>query len=89
MWRYERPSTDCKLLRERLRPHGYYEVPHMPGLWKHISRPISFTLVVDDFGIKYVVRQHINHLLNTIKKDYKVSEDWDGKLYCGIQLDWN
>ena len=45
-----------KLLHEHLCPHGYFEVPHTPGLWKHISRPISFTLVVYDFGTKYVGR---------------------------------
>ena len=43
-----------KLLRKRLAPEGFYEVPHTPGLWKHISRPIQFSLVVDDFGVKYV-----------------------------------
>ena len=78
-----------KLLKTRLKPQGYYEVPHTPGLWRHIWRPIQFTLVVDDFGIKYVGRQHIEHLLRAIKKHYKVSEDWEGKLYCGITLKWN
>jgi hypothetical protein len=29
-----------KLLRQRLGCHGYFEVQHMPGLWKHISCPI-------------------------------------------------
>ncbi len=29
-----------QLLRQRLRPHGYYEVNHTPGLWKHITRPV-------------------------------------------------
>ena len=43
-----------KLLRQRLRPAGYYEVAHTPGLWKHITCPLQFTLTVDDFGIKYV-----------------------------------
>ena len=43
-----------QLLRKRLEPHGYYEVKHTPGLWKHESLPIQFTLVVDNFGIKYV-----------------------------------
>ena len=43
-----------KLLRKRLAPHGHYKIPHTPGLWKHIHRPIQFTLVVDDFGAKYV-----------------------------------
>ena len=40
-----------KLLKKRLANQGYYELPHTPGLWKHISRPIAFTLVVDDFGV--------------------------------------
>ena len=42
-----------KLLKKRLAKKGYYEMPHTPGLWKHIWRPIMFSLVVDDFGIKY------------------------------------
>ena len=52
-----------QLLRQRLRPHGYYEVPHTPGLWKHTMRPIQFTLTVDDFGVKYVGRHNADHLI--------------------------
>jgi hypothetical protein len=33
-----------KLLRKRLALHGYFEQPHTPGLWKHVSRPIWFNL---------------------------------------------
>ena len=43
-----------KLLRQRLEPHGYYEVEHTPGLWIHRTLPIQFTLVVNDFGVKYI-----------------------------------
>ena len=43
-----------QLLRKRLNPHGYFEVPHTPGLWKHESLPVQFTLVVEDFGVKYI-----------------------------------
>jgi hypothetical protein len=43
-----------KLLRKRLKPHGYYECINTPGLWRHETRPITFSLVVDDFGVKYV-----------------------------------
>eukprot|EP00804_Cyclotella_cryptica_P017807 CCRYP_001202-RA/>CCRYP_001202-RA protein AED:0.67 eAED:0.67 QI:0/0/0/0.5/0/0/2/0/119 len=25
-------------------PHGYYEVAHTPGLWRHVTRPISAIL---------------------------------------------
>jgi hypothetical protein len=32
--------------------HGYKET-RTPGIFLHETRPISFTLVVDDFGIKY------------------------------------
>ncbi len=42
-----------KKLRRKLAPFGYFEHPNTPGLWKHVPRPISFTLVVDDFGVKY------------------------------------
>ena len=78
-----------KLLRKLLAPHGYYECKQTPGLWKHTSRPISFTLVVDDFGVKYTNQNDIDHLINSLKKDYELTEDWDGNLYCGIKLKWD
>ena len=42
------------LLTARLAPHGYYQCQHTPGLWRHKWRPILYSLVVDDFGVKYV-----------------------------------
>ena len=78
-----------KLLRQRLRPHGYYEVPHTPGLWKHVSNATQFTLTVDDFGVKYVGQHNAQHLITALRQHYDVEEDWDGSLYCGISLKWN
>ncbi len=52
-----------KLLQRRLLPHGYYKCNNTPGLWKHERRPISFTLVVDNFGVKYVGKEHVDHLI--------------------------
>jgi hypothetical protein len=43
-----------KLLEKRLNKHGYYQSKLVPGLWKHESCPIMFTLIVNDFGVKYV-----------------------------------
>ena len=60
-----------KLLKERLKPHGYYELPHTPGLWKHITQSNQFTLVVDNFGVKYVGHNHVDHLLATIVEQSK------------------
>ena len=76
-------------LKKKLSPAGYYEVPHTPGLWKHIYRPVAFILVVDDFGIKYVGKEHANHLVRTLKRKITVRKDWDGSLYCGITLECN
>ena len=90
---YELPQAGAlanKQLKNFLAPDGYYEVSHTPGLWHHTTRPIQFSLVVDDFGIKYVGKQHVEYLVHCLKKNYaKVSEDWEGKLYCGITLDWD
>jgi hypothetical protein len=78
-----------QLLRKRLAPHGYTETKHTPGLWRHATRPITFTLDVDDFGIKYVGNEHAQHLITTLEQYYTVATDWTGSLYCGITLDWN
>ena len=61
----------------------------MPGLWRHITRPIAFSLVVDDFGVKYVYKDDADHLANSIKNAYQLAKDWTGGLYCGIALKWN
>jgi hypothetical protein len=43
-----------QLLEKQLQQHGYHQSVTTPGLWKHNTQPISFTLVVNDFGVKYV-----------------------------------
>ena len=42
-----------KLLKQHLSANGYEEQPHTPGLSRHKTKAICFTLVVDDLGIKY------------------------------------
>jgi hypothetical protein len=51
-----------ELLKKRLNKHGYHQSPITPGLWRHYFCLISFTLCLDNFGIKYVGRKHIEHL---------------------------
>jgi hypothetical protein len=55
-----------QLLQTRLAPFGYYPARHTPGLWLHKTRPISFTLIVDNFAVKYVGKQHGEHLWNAL-----------------------
>ena len=56
-----------ELLKKRLNKHGYSQSKLVPGLWKHKKRPIQFTLVVDDFGVKYEGKEHALHLKKTLK----------------------
>jgi hypothetical protein len=79
-----------KLLKKRLAKHGYYKLPHTPGLFTHDSRPIWFNLAVDDFGIKYIGDEHLQHLYDSLcTETYDIVEDRIGDLYCGIKLQWN
>jgi hypothetical protein len=49
-------------LQKRLVPFGYYPARNTPGLWLHKTRPIAFSLIVDDFAVKYVGKHHTDHL---------------------------
>ncbi len=68
---------------------GYFKHVNTPGLWYHKSQPISFTLIVNDFGIKCVKKKDVDHLVASIKSTYKLTKDWTGNLYCSIALDWD
>eukprot|EP00804_Cyclotella_cryptica_P018472 CCRYP_004313-RA/>CCRYP_004313-RA protein AED:0.28 eAED:0.28 QI:0/-1/0/1/-1/1/1/0/226 len=80
-----------ELLNKRLNKHGYHQGKLVPDLWKHKWRPISFTLVVDDFGVKYVGKEHALHLKSVLELEsyYTLSTDWTGNRYIGIRLDWD
>jgi hypothetical protein len=51
-----------ELLERRLNKQGYRQSKLVPGLWRHDTRPIQFTLVVDDFGVKYINKDDALHL---------------------------
>ena len=82
-------SISQKMLKGRIEKLGYRNGDKTPGFWKHNTQPISFTLIVDDFGVKYVRKKHANHLLKVLNKHYTVAEDWEGKNYGGITIDWD
>ena len=89
---YGLPQTGIiaqELPEERLLKAGYHQSKVTSGYWKHDWRPISFTLVVDDFGVKYINKTDVNHLIQTLKQDYEIEEDWEGTRYLGVTLDWD
>ena len=58
-----------ELLEKRLNKCGYQQSKRVPGLCKHDWRPIQFTLVVDNFGVKYVGKEHALHLKQTLEEN--------------------
>ena len=77
------------LLRTCLEKVGYYEAATTPGLWSHKWRLIQFVLLVDEFGIEYVGKEHALHLLKTLEQNYEITRDWEGAKFSGINLAWD
>jgi hypothetical protein len=78
-----------KELVKHLDTSDYYECRHTPGLFRHRTRDIFFSLVVDDFFVGYVGEANALHLRDCLAKRYKVSCDWNASLFCGITLTWD
>ena len=74
-------------LIQHLCPFGYHPTSNIPGLWVHDTKPLSFVLTVDDFGIKYRNISDAKHLLTSLGKKYEFSTDWKGLSTVGLLLD--
>ena len=57
-----------KRLFRNLQPHGCAPVAHTPGLCTHTILLTTFTLAVDDFGIKFFAADDATHLLDALRK---------------------
>ena len=76
-------------LAQHLKLFGYFSSKQTSGLWFHETNPIAFTLVVDDFDIKYINKEHIEYLLKAVEKWYPIKEDWTGSKYLRMDLKWD
>jgi hypothetical protein len=76
-------------LIQYLAPFGYAPCAVTPGLWADANSDLMFTLVVDDFGVKYTNKANVDRLLEVLQKEYKCSTDWTGSRYVGLALDWD
>ena len=64
-----------RLLKKQLNKEGYKKSKVTPGFWMHDCRPVSFSLYIDDFSVKYVGKEHANHLMVVLSKMYNISSD--------------
>ena len=53
---------------------GYAPVLNTPTLWKHETRDIIFTMVVDDFFIRVTIRQDEDHLSSALEYLYGIKK---------------
>jgi hypothetical protein len=51
-------------LQRHLETHGYFPTPRTPGLWKHATCDVHFSLVADNFGVRYVGKENAHHLVD-------------------------
>ena len=78
-----------EIIEKCLNQHGYCQSSLTRGLCQHDYRLISFTLCVEHFGIKYVGREHAEHLASVFSKHYKCSNKWDGQQYLSMNIGWD
>ena len=76
-------------LTKLLTAGGYQHIVGSLGMWKHNTRKTLFCLCVDDFGVKYYSKADVQHLHDTIAKEYTCKIDWTGENFLGYKLNWN
>jgi hypothetical protein len=72
-----------------LNEHGFHQSANTACLFTHSTRNIAFTLVVDDFGVKFKHNSDSEYLLSTLRKLYEVTTDIEGSRYLGMHIKRN
>ena len=85
-WLKEAGIIAFKQLVCKLAPAGYHPRKQTPGLWTHAAKRTTFTLCVDDLGVKYFSKTDANHLIAVIKEHYDVTIDWSSTRYWLMPL---
>jgi len=76
-------SNNC--LVQHLAHFGCHPAKHTSGRFVHDTNSVTFTLVVDDFGVKHTDPADAQHLIDFCK----ITTDWTGTNFLGIDLDWD
>ena len=60
-------KTVNEKLKQCLQPHGYKPYRNTPGLWKHNTKTILFTFIVNNFGVKCTHKKDAQELLRILQ----------------------
>ena len=74
---------------KHLAPYGYHPISFTRGLWKNVTKPTMFTLVVDNFSIKYLNIYEAEIIFPEIRDKYTISTDMECKNHIVIKLAWD
>jgi len=72
-----------------LAAHGFHQAPNTPCLFRHDTRNIMFTLVVDDFGVKYSNLVDFEFLADILRKRYTMTTTSQATQYLGMTISRN
>ena len=75
-----------KQLLTRLAVAGYIQDELVPCVINHKNNGITFTLVVDDFGIKFTNSEGAEHLISTLEQHYEIKVNRTGSKYLGMKI---
>jgi hypothetical protein len=71
-------------LFQRLKKHGYFQLPSTPSVFRNQSGTIRFTLVVDNFGVVWKIKEDLDHFIQTLTKLYQVKVNMECTMYLGM-----
>jgi hypothetical protein len=69
-----------------LAEHGYVQDANVPCLFTHSLRGTVFTLVVDDFAVKYKTQADADHFLATLRLQYEITVNPTASKYLGFTI---
>ena len=86
---YHKPDAQERLVKH-LAENNYIQCANTPCLFINKANGVAFTLVVDDFLIKYKQRSAVDHLFSVLRELYEITTDFSPTLkYVGITLRHN
>ena len=71
---------------EHLANNGYTQQPNTPCLFSHVTDDIEFSLITDDFGVRYGNKAAADKLLSVMSSKYTMTHDWSGNKYAGFDI---
>ena len=67
IWTHSIRLLSQPIPNKNITPFGYYPSKITPGIWHHKTRPIKFTILLYEFGVKYVNKEDAQHFLDFIE----------------------